>query len=264
MLVTRPVDRSDELCALIDAAGYEPVCIPTIEIAPVSDTRQLDDALRRFAAYDVVVFSSATSARLLCLRARALRLSLARPGAIVAGPATAAALAGHGLPATHALPRFSADAALDALDALPLAGRRVLLPRATEGRETLAEGLRARGAVVQELIVYSTVPITRSARLVEALRDPLLCAVLLFSPSAVTGLANALEAADESVSLAGRLAVACIGQTTASAARAAGLRVHVVPPETTAAALVHALRAHLSSAAAAGATGTTPLLVPAR
>jgi len=251
VLVTRPADHAGETCALLDAAGSESLCVPTVSIAPLSDPRTLDDTLHRFESYDLVAFSSATAARVLCQRAGALGLSLLSPSShhplILAGPATAAVLAQHGLTATHVLPRFSADSALAALAHEPHEGKRALVPRAQEGRETLADGLRARGALVDELVLYRTVPVERSAALIEALRDPRLTAILLFSPSAVTGLHNALRATAQPVSLVGRLTVGCIGHTTGDAARAIGLHVDVVPPHTTARSLVHALAAHLSS-----------------
>jgi uroporphyrinogen-III synthase len=86
-------------------------------------------------------------------------------------------------------------------------------------------------------------------------------AVTFFSPSAVEGFAAALtrgdlditrrsgwderrRAKDEAV---GQPTVACIGPTTAEAVRACGWPVHLIPPDTTAAALVAALAATLPS-----------------
>jgi uroporphyrinogen III methyltransferase/synthase len=53
--------------------------------------------------------------------------------------------------------RFVAEGLLDALDAEPLSGARVLVARAAEAREALPEGLRERGAAVDVVSLYDTV-----------------------------------------------------------------------------------------------------------
>ena len=117
----------------------------------------------------------------------------------------------------------------------------VLVTGPAGGRALEAVGLRARGAVVDEVSVYRTVPVDRSDELDEALRLGI-SVVTFFSPSAVRGFVAAVGCGGGSLerALSGAV-VACLGETTAREARAHGLRVDVVPVETTAAALVEGL-----------------------
>ena len=256
VLVTRPADQADEVCALLSAAGFEPVCVPTISVEPVPDLGPLDAALRSLAAYDLAVFASPNAVRIVVQRATALGIAPAAWAGvdIVAGPSTAQELAACGLRAARIISPFSAEAALAALAQTALAGRRVLLPRAEQGRDELPDGLAARGAIVDAIAVYRTVPVDTSPDLIEALRHRLPQAVTFFSPSAVTGFVNALHAGRlHPTDLPASLAIACIGSTTAEAVRRAGLPEPVVATDTTARAVVDLLAARVSAASLVGA-----------
>ena len=250
VLVTRPAEQSAELVRLLRAAGYEPVIAPTVAVEPLADLTALDSALREIGAYGWVIFSSANAAglfvqRVAAVRAEARALSETR---LVAGPAAARVLGAAGLSVDRIVSPFSAEATLRALGSEAVGGTRILLPRAEGGREELAKGLRARGATVDEVAVYRTVPVNRSDELVGALRRGV-SAVTFFSPSAVRGFVAALRRGELEIACALEGAVvACLGETTAAEARAQGLRVDVVPGETTAAALVAALSAALGAA----------------
>jgi uroporphyrinogen-III synthase len=149
---------------------------------------------------------------------------------VACGAATASAL---GLEAEIALDRFSASTALELLRDRITPGQRVLVPRAAEGRDELIDGLRGLGGDVYAPIAYRTVPVDDAA---SRLRAGGIDVVALCSPSAVTSVARALPA--ETV-------VVCLGETTAAAARAAGLRVDRVALSTTMVALVNAVEAAL-------------------
>ena len=65
--------------------------------------------------------------------------------------------------------RFVAEGLLNALDSEPLDGRRVLVARAADARDTLPDGLRERGAQVEVLALYRTVAEPLSEAQAEAL-----------------------------------------------------------------------------------------------
>jgi len=73
------------------------------------------------------------------------------------GPGTAAALREHGVEADVVPERFVAEGLLEALEAEPLDGRRVVVARADEARDVLPDGLRERGAAVEVVALYETV-----------------------------------------------------------------------------------------------------------
>jgi uroporphyrinogen III methyltransferase/synthase len=149
----------------------------------------------------------------------------------VCGSSTAHAL---GLTPVLQLDRFSATAALEALRPLIQSGQRVLVPRAAQGRDELIDGLRAIGIEVIAPVAYNTSFVAASA---ERLREGGVDVVTVCSPSAVRSLASAVDAGSVLV---------CLGETTAGAARLAGLRIDAVAQRTTMAALVEAVKVALA------------------
>lgn len=259
VLVTRDARQSRDLCTLLERTGLEPVCVPTIAVGPVDDLTALDSALDRIDTFTYIILPSANAARVTGERLRARGITPAQPGGcprggttgghgvgprIVCGPSTAAVVQAFGWQVTLTPSPFSGEAAVVAITAErgeDLSGVSVLVPRAEDGGATLAQSLRERHAVVDEVVVYRTTPVQESPALVRALTEGPPEAVTFFSPSAVQGFASASVGLDN----LGKMVVACIGATTAAAAREHGFRVDVVAPDTTAAALVDALAEHL-------------------
>ncbi len=121
-----------------------------------------------------------------------------------------------------------------------MAGKRILLPRADIARPALVEGLRAAGAVVDEIAAYRTVVGggEDAAHIRQQLTDGLIDAITFTSSSTARNFAAVL---DPLPSLPEHLTVACIGPITADTARELGLPVHVIAEEYTIDGLVAAL-----------------------
>ncbi len=212
--VTRPAGRGRSLAAALVACGLEAIEVPLIETRVTSDLAPLRRALGEGAS--LVVLSSTTSVPALVAAGGAPERS--RVAAV--GPATSAALAEAGLPAA-VVGDGSGGAALAELIGRPATpGERAVVLAAAGGRREVVEGLAGLGWLVEEVVVYSTVPCDVSPADVVALDA---CDVVSFaSPSAVEAFV-ALRDGDGRA-LEPRPAVA-IGETTASAARAAGFDV---------------------------------------
>lgn len=246
IVVTRPDDQSGGLLARLRALGAEPIACPAIMIAPPLDFGALDAAIARLASYDWLLVTSVNGVRALLDRMAALghdRRALAqlRIGAI--GPATADELATHGLRASFVPSAYVAEAILDEIE--DVAGKRILLPRADIARDTLAVGLRERGATVDALAAYRTVPGPGARELAERLRSHTIDALTFTSSSTVRylldGLATAGLERSQACALLNAAAIICIGPVTAATATEAGLRVDAVAHEYTTAGLVAAL-----------------------
>jgi uroporphyrinogen-III synthase len=246
IVVTRPEAQSADLVARLRALGAQPIVCPAIAIAPPADYAPLDAAIARLAGYDWLLVTSANGVRALLGRMAALGRDIAplrqlRIGAI--GPATAQALAEHGLRAGFVPSAYVAEAILDEIG--DVAGKRILLPRADIAREALAVGLRARGAAVDELAAYRTVPGDGAPALAERLRSRAIDAVTFTSSSTVRYLLDGLAAGGLGRPAARDLlchtAIVCIGPITAATAHDEGLRVDMVAREYTGEGLVEAL-----------------------
>lgn len=246
IVVTRAREQSDTLIERLRALGAEPIPCPAIAIAPPPDFAPLDAAIARLHEYDWLIVTSANGVRALVERMTALGRDPSMPAGLAIGaigPATAQELAKHGLEARFVPTAYVAEAILAEIG--DVAGRRILLPRADIAREALAAGLRERGAVVDEIAAYRTVPGPGAPELAGRLRAQAIDAITFTSSSTVRYLLDGLEAAGldraDARGLLTGAAVVCIGPITAGTAREEGLRVDAVAREYTAEGLVEAL-----------------------
>jgi uroporphyrinogen III methyltransferase / synthase len=252
VLVTRAREQASALTDLLIARGAEPIEFPVIKIAPLAETSGLDAALSAVGSYHWVIFTSANAVPVVVDRLDALGLD-ARVfgGAKVAaiGPATAEAVRRQlGVRADFVPGEAVAEAVLAGWPDAEMAGKRVLLPRASEARELLPEKLRERGAIVDVVPVYETVLDDSEADSVrERLRRGEVDVLTFTSSSTVRNFARAAAlSAEELAELSRSCLVAAIGPVTADTAREHGLTPAVVAPEHTIAGLVAALEQHFA------------------
>jgi uroporphyrinogen III methyltransferase/synthase len=247
IVVTRASEGAGELAGRLARLGAEPVLCPAIAVVPPETYAPLDAALRRAGEFAWIVVTSANGVAALLARLAALGCdgaTLAGVRLAAVGPATAAVLGEAGLaafvPATHTAAAIAAGLG-------DLAGQRVLLPLADIAPDTLADELRARGAIVERVTAYRTIPDT--GPMGEAVAR-LLCAnaidALTFtSGSTVRALLDRLARAGLDVAdliAQGQWpATVCIGPTTAQVARECGLPVAAVAAEHTLDGLIAAL-----------------------
>jgi len=241
VLVTRAATQAHDLVARLQALGAVPFVLPVIHIVPPADNYgALDAALRQLPTFNWVVFTSPNGVahvwqRLTALGLEARALATVRLAAI--GPATAAALAAHGLQAEVVPERYITEALLEAMP--HPAGQRFLLPRADLARDTLRVGLQAAGAEVVEVPAYSTV----LAELSPEARTALETGVDILTFTSSSTVRNFVEQVGPTMAqrLAAQARVVTIGPITATTARELGLRVDVVATEYTIAGLVDAM-----------------------
>ncbi len=143
--VTRSEPGASRQAAALEAAGYQVLNAPVLSIeatgVPAPD-----------GSYQHVIFLSEHAVR----SARTLDFCAgARVHAI--GRQTAAALQASGI-SSESPDRSSSDGLLDQLDRERLTGQRCLIVAGEDGRKTLAEGLQARGASVEEYLCYRRLP----------------------------------------------------------------------------------------------------------
>jgi uroporphyrinogen-III synthase len=147
VLVTRPHGQQAGLVAAIEAAGGRALHFPAIVITPHQQTEAML-RLQHAAAYDWLVFISRNAVE-YALPHLPERL----PKLVAIGRATATSMQVAGLPVTLVPQRFDSESVLARLPQ-DMQGQRVLIVRGVGGRETLAEGLRQRGATVEFAEVY--------------------------------------------------------------------------------------------------------------
>jgi len=198
----------------LGALGLDVVAMPVTRFAPAADPEALVRALAAGGHAAIVVASPRAAYEL----GRAEAIALAElPEVWAVGPSTKRALEIAKISSTHpADARDGAELAAKLVAARDLKGRKVLVPRAEEGRDEAIKVLRAAGAEIDEVIAYRTVPAPaddpKLARGRELLGSGGAAVCAVFAPSQVHALAELMR------DLA---AIACpfaaIGATTAAA-----------------------------------------------
>ncbi|HEX2348827.1 MAG TPA: uroporphyrinogen-III synthase [Ktedonobacterales bacterium] len=254
--ITRPREQADALARQLEALGARVTLLAAIRIAPIEDSAPLDAAIAQLGSYDWLVFTSVNGVAAFTERLAATdhtwdERGLAQVAAI--GPATAAALERAGVPVALMPDEYVAEGILDGLGMV--AGQRLLLARADIARRTLAEGLRLRGAEVDEVAAYRTIPQPVAPELIERIlgdeRGERVDAITFTSSSTALGLLQGLAATGrEPVEALRGVALAAIGPITAATLREHGLEPAVVAREYTIPGLTTALVAYFSGQSA--------------
>jgi uroporphyrinogen-III synthase len=244
IVLTRPLAQSGDFAERVCALGGDPVATAAIEIVGPESWTIADAALRRVGTYDWLAFTSANAVRMLVDRADAIgvpRDELRSRRLAVVGPATASVVRTTLRPPDFAPTVNTAEMLGEEITDVD--NTRVLLPRGNLADDTLPAALRARGAFVDEVVVYRTVPGPGIAAIVAGVRESAVDALLFASASAVRFVADALVADTASTGLRRQRwpVAACLGPVTASAARACGFQSVIVADDATQNELIDAV-----------------------
>lgn len=160
VVVTRPAQQAQALCALIERAGGRAELFPVLEIAPPADARPAEAVIERLGSYDIAVFVSRNAVHrgmaLVAERGRDLRGLLV----LAVGSGTAAALHAQGIGdvlCPQGDERSEGLLGLGVLTEPAVRGKRVVIFRGEGGRALLGDVLSARGAEVDYAEVYRRV-----------------------------------------------------------------------------------------------------------
>ncbi|MED7953200.1 MULTISPECIES: bifunctional uroporphyrinogen-III C-methyltransferase/uroporphyrinogen-III synthase [unclassified Streptomyces] len=245
VLVPRTKEQAHGLSEQLRSYGAVPQEVPTIAVEPPRTPQQMERAIKGLVTgrYEWIAFTSVNAVRAVREKFEEYGLDArAFAGIKVAavGETTAQALVDFGVK-PDLVPSGEQSAAglledwppydpvFDPID-------RVLLPRADIATETLVAGLVELGWEVDDVTAYRTVRASPPpAETREAIKGGGFDAVLFTSSSTVRNL----------VGIAGKphnvTVIACIGPATAKTAEEHGLRVDVMAPAPSAAALAQAL-----------------------
>ncbi len=223
VVVTRARAQASGLAATLRDLGADVVELPAIRIEPRLDAPEVRAAAAAISEYSLICLTSPNGVRLLFEALSAAgkdARSLAGASVAAIGPGTARALAKRGVSADIVPEKFVAEALVEALAAVEVEGRRVLVARAAEARDVLPDALRERGAEVDVVTLYETV---REQPDAEAIEDAQAADYVTFtSSSTVTNLTDALGER-----FPAKARIVSIGPVTSEAVVAAGLRVDV-------------------------------------
>jgi uroporphyrinogen III methyltransferase/synthase len=270
VLVPRTKEQASTMVDQLAEHGAVAEVVPTISVEPPRTPHQIEKAVKGLVTgrYEWVGFTSVNAVRAIRekfdefgLDARAFAgLKVAAVGGV-----TAAALREWGIEPDLVPGSDTEQSASGLLEVWPPYDpvldpiNRVFLPRADIATETLVAGLQALGWEVDDVTAYRTVRAAPPpAEVREAIKTGKFDAVVFTSSSTVRNL----------VGIAGKphatTVVACIGPATAKTAKEHGLRVDVLAPEPSSAALVEALAEYGQGLRLSAVEAGEPVLRPSQ
>jgi uroporphyrinogen III methyltransferase/synthase len=237
ILIVRP-SNATPLARRLVGLGARVLALPATRIERLDPT-PLRAALARLGDYGWIVFTSANAVSLVVAAMREQQLDarlLARCKIAVVGRATARALTEIGVP-VHVIPEeFRAEGLVDAMAGEVETSTRILYPSAEGARDTLSNGLRALGAIVDVVACYrSVVDDAHADALRTALASGAIDLTVLTAPSSARSLA--MLAGDAGA----RARAVTIGRRTTAAAARAGFDVIAEAAESSEDGLVDAI-----------------------
>jgi len=253
--------RSTELAELVRKLGGVARSVPAVrEVPHLEQVPAFLDELHA-GRFEVAIFLTGVgAARLLREAERLQRLdqtvaALRSLTTVCRGPKPSAVLRQFDVPVTiRALEPHTTKELLEALAQVPLDGRAIALLHYGERNEALADALRARGAILEELCLYEwQLPedVAPLATLVHDIVDGGIDAVAvtsqiqcrhLFAVAEANGLSDQLAEA-----LRTRIIVAAIGPVCVEALKHYGVTPQVVPSQAKMGYLVTELAAYLGA-----------------
>ena len=240
ILVTRARAQASEFADLLEENGAQVVQCPTIKIHPVD----VDTAyVRSTHEYDWIIFTSINAVEIFYERLRENGKDARAFGGCkicAVGPKTVDALNRIGINPDF-VPSHSGGSVI-AAEIEDVNGKKILLPRAKIATDDLPNGLRERGALVDDVPLYDTVKVSEgSHETIEAdLLNGRIDVVTFTSSSTVTNFLEMFPARTPTVLLA-NVKVAVIGPTTQKTAVEYGVRVDVVAKDASVESLVEAI-----------------------
>jgi uroporphyrinogen-III synthase len=224
--VTRPSGRGAGLAEILARLGAEVALRPTISFVPPGDGAKAERAARRAGSFDWIVFTSPTGVRFFAEQASRAGIDPAglRCRIAAVGPGTARALeSARFIPAVVAR-RGDAEGLAAELAPQVREGETVLAVQPETAGTTLVKALGERGAQVDAVPFYRTVPAKECAEISGEIESGAYDAVVFTSPSTFLSLlkAGARGGTGLRVALAAMARVA-IGRITAGALAGEGL-----------------------------------------
>lgn len=158
LIITRPVAQAHAFAERMRVAGREVEIFPLLEIQPLDDNSEVARVVANLNRFSMVAFVSPNAISVFFQHIKVWPKAI--PIAVV-GEGSRKALEAFGLNRDTAtiispgnLMKTDSETLLDEIDCDSLAGKTVLIVRATSGREFLADALRSKAIAVEQLAVY--------------------------------------------------------------------------------------------------------------
>jgi uroporphyrinogen III methyltransferase/synthase len=233
VLVTRPRAQSSSFGEALQAAGFEPIYFPVIEIRAVENNIELDNAIKNLAKYEWIIFTSVNAVDVFFEQGKPQELPV-QVAAI--GPKTTDALRKHNIKPDFVPEEYVAEGILPGLG--DLRGKWVLLPRAEIARQELPEAIVKAGGIAHEIVVYQTLPAEVDMDGLNSLKSGVDVITFTSASTVENFVAMMRQNGLDPLNLPNNPLFACIGPITEQAAREEGFSNLIVAKEYTTEGLI--------------------------
>lgn len=246
IVVTRDSEGNRRLAGWFKMEAADTIDFPCIEIQGPIASPALTDAIRNLSDYDWVIFTSSHGVdfmfQLLQKKNKDGRAFGAARIACI-GDQTAQTLIKYGIDADFIPTTYTSQALASQLaEKMDLRRQNVLLLRSAIATADLADDLRQKGAAVEDIRIYTTVPVLhndeRKARMTELIKAGKINWITFTSASTVDGFAKNI---DMEIVRQSRVKIASIGPETTKKLESLGLNAAVEAAAHTANGLAEAI-----------------------
>ena len=220
IVVTRAVSQAQYLTDKLQSLGANPLNLPLVRIATLPKPETLKDISCRLDEYDWVVFTSVNCVKSWLQLVPNPKLNPAKTKIAAVGSRTAAQLSKGSLRPSLVPPEFSKEHLVKEMG--DVQGLQILLPRGELAGPELLKLLQSRGARVDEIILYQTLPVVPDQEQLDLIARGI-DAVLFTSSSTVRNFVAVLNDFCLSPSQLQGAIIVCIGPATARTAVELGL-----------------------------------------
>jgi uroporphyrinogen III methyltransferase/synthase len=249
----------------LEELGAEVIQFPTIEIVPPDNWGELDSAIDTIESYDWLIFTSSNAVRYFFSRLFEKKKDIRELKGLkicAIGAKTAASIEEFGIRVDLVPESFNAEGLIEAFlkkcstfnvqssekdiepgtsNFEPFKGLKFLLPRAEVAREIFPDKVRELGGTIDVPAAYRAVkPEIHGKRLKRFLKEGRITVATFTSAATFNNFREILS--EDADGLLKGVAIAAIGPVTAKAIEKTGLKVQIMPAESTIEAMVEEIK----------------------
>jgi uroporphyrinogen III methyltransferase/synthase len=244
ILVTRAREQASELAERIRRLSGDVVEFPAIEIVPTDNWRDLDDAIKNIDKYDWIIFTSINGVKIFLDRLKTLSYDIRHLKGLrlcAIGPKTSSLLESLMINIDIVPSKYRAESIIEEFKKENINGKRILLPRAKEGRDILPKKLRELGAIVDEIPIYKTIRPNRDVDKIKNLFMRKKIDIITFTSSSTVKNFIEMFKQNEILRLIDGVKIASIGPVTSNTLASFGINPDIMPEKYTIPGLVEAI-----------------------
>jgi uroporphyrinogen-III synthase len=241
--ITRDSRQSKNLIEQLNKHGAKVITWPVIRIEKAVDYKKFDRHIAMLRSGDWILFSSVNAVRYTLPRFSELGLSLEKFKIASVGPRTSHELEEHGIKVDVTPHPHSAQSLIEHFRTKDIKDTYFILPSSDLAREVLEVGLSSMGAKVLKSVTYRTTTNKRLNKrdILSDIKNTQIDCLTFFSPSAFHALLEITDYDILEILKAGTITLAAIGPTTASTISKEGIKVSIIPKESSSESFIQAL-----------------------